>query len=264
MTALLALSAEQGLCDDTVSVRPPVCLSHHGPTAANALWAWRVGDIDRLLHDRRSAAAAGECGQYHGSAYTKKAEHRLAYKNSEKKIFCWITVYFVSFEACCCHAQLTCQINLSCSLFRRQDVAIHSAAIARLVSAVIKFLRAPNDIDPFATYATWSNKIYSRAPRTSERAPSTGEIFPKRERERELEKYVACMSGRREYALRWCDSRAIHLLSIDPAPLKLTTHATRANRFYHQWPVYVALRAPFPSHAITLCGLLRPWSSNTP
>jgi len=38
--------------------------------------------------------------------------------------------------------------------FSAKDVAIHSAGIAQLVSAVIKFSRAPNDIDPFATYAT--------------------------------------------------------------------------------------------------------------
>jgi len=37
-----------------------------GPTATNPLlWARWAGDIDRLLHGRRSAAAAGECGQCH-------------------------------------------------------------------------------------------------------------------------------------------------------------------------------------------------------
>ena len=56
-----------------LSVRPSVCLSHHGPTALNPLLkpdiscsrARRAGDIDRLLHGRRSAAAAGKCGQCH-------------------------------------------------------------------------------------------------------------------------------------------------------------------------------------------------------
>ena len=56
-----------------LSVRRSVCLSHHGPTALNPLLkpdiscsrAQRAGDIDRLLHGRRSAAAAGKCGQCH-------------------------------------------------------------------------------------------------------------------------------------------------------------------------------------------------------
>ena len=39
------------------SVRPSVCLSQHRTTAANPLLARRAGDIDRLLHGRRSAAA---------------------------------------------------------------------------------------------------------------------------------------------------------------------------------------------------------------
>ena len=42
------------------SVRPSVCLSQHRTTAANPLLARRAGDIDRLLHGRRSAAAM--CG----------------------------------------------------------------------------------------------------------------------------------------------------------------------------------------------------------
>ena len=49
-------------------VRPSVCLSQHGRTAANALLQVRccgprqAGAIDRLLQRRR---AAGECGQWH-------------------------------------------------------------------------------------------------------------------------------------------------------------------------------------------------------
>jgi len=36
------------------------------PAAAGLLlWARRPGDIDRLLHGRRSAATAGECGPCH-------------------------------------------------------------------------------------------------------------------------------------------------------------------------------------------------------
>jgi len=46
-----------------VTVRcPSVYLSQHGPTAATAagllLWAQRAGNIDQLLHGRRSVAAA--------------------------------------------------------------------------------------------------------------------------------------------------------------------------------------------------------------
>ena len=48
-----------------------VCLSQQGPTAANPLLRVRCcGDVDRLLHGWRTAAAAAcECGQGHVSAY---------------------------------------------------------------------------------------------------------------------------------------------------------------------------------------------------
>jgi len=35
------------------------------PAVGLLLWARRTGNIDRLLHGRRSAAAAGACGQCH-------------------------------------------------------------------------------------------------------------------------------------------------------------------------------------------------------
>ena len=50
----------------TVSVRlsVPAWARNSKPAAAGLLlWARRAGDVDRLLHGRRSAAAAGECGQ---------------------------------------------------------------------------------------------------------------------------------------------------------------------------------------------------------
>ena len=56
----------------TVCIVTVRCLSVPLPTAAGLLlWARRIGDIDRLLHDRRSAAAArgrstahsSKCGQ---------------------------------------------------------------------------------------------------------------------------------------------------------------------------------------------------------
>ena len=49
-------------------VRPSVCLSvcpirpPHAAAAGLLLWARRLGDIDRLLHGRRSAAAAPQHG----------------------------------------------------------------------------------------------------------------------------------------------------------------------------------------------------------
>ena len=48
-----------------------VCLSQQGPTAANPLLQVRCcGDVDRLLHGWRTAAAAAcESGQCHVSAY---------------------------------------------------------------------------------------------------------------------------------------------------------------------------------------------------
>ena len=57
-----------------------VCLFQHEPTAANLLyaaaglllWAWREGDIGRLLHSQRSAAAVGECGQCHVVSVCRK------------------------------------------------------------------------------------------------------------------------------------------------------------------------------------------------
>ena len=43
------------------------------PAAAGLLlWARRAGDIDREPHGRRSAAAAGECGQCHGVSVRRK------------------------------------------------------------------------------------------------------------------------------------------------------------------------------------------------
>ena len=68
LALLPAQYGEQGLCSSVVSVRLSVpAWAHSGKPAAAGLllWAWRAGDIDRLLHGRRSAAAVGECGQCH-------------------------------------------------------------------------------------------------------------------------------------------------------------------------------------------------------
>jgi len=50
----------QGLCNGTVCIRPSVCLFIYRPLQQRAagllLWTRRPGDIDRLLHGRRSAA----------------------------------------------------------------------------------------------------------------------------------------------------------------------------------------------------------------
>ena len=59
LAPLPAQHAEQGPCKGTVSVRPSVCPSI-GHQQGLLLWAGRAGDIDRLLHGRRSAAAL--CG----------------------------------------------------------------------------------------------------------------------------------------------------------------------------------------------------------
>ena len=63
---------QHGLCNGAVSIHLSVCLSvpawtHSSkPTPAGLLlWAPRAGDIDQLLHDWQSAAAAGECEQCH-------------------------------------------------------------------------------------------------------------------------------------------------------------------------------------------------------
>ena len=60
LSVLLALCAEQGLCNGRVSVskNPSVCPIHplQQRAAGLLLWARRVGDIDRLLH-----------GQHHSS-----------------------------------------------------------------------------------------------------------------------------------------------------------------------------------------------------
>jgi len=75
--------AERGLCNGTVSVRLSVCPSLwpirplQQRAAGLLLWARRVGDIDRLLHSRRSAAAAGECGQCHVVSVRRKLSGRL-------------------------------------------------------------------------------------------------------------------------------------------------------------------------------------------
>jgi len=90
LLALTAQYAEQGLWNGTVSVRSAVrlsvFLSQHRPTAANPLlqvcccaearWA---GDIDWLLHGRRSATAAGESGQCHVVSVRKKLNPDLLY-----------------------------------------------------------------------------------------------------------------------------------------------------------------------------------------
>jgi len=76
--------AERGLCNGTVSVCLSVCLSvslAHSPAAATcggfAAVGPASGDIDRLLHSRRSAAAAGECEQCHVVSVRRKLSGRL-------------------------------------------------------------------------------------------------------------------------------------------------------------------------------------------
>ena len=54
------------------AVRPSVCLSLRGPTAAGLLlWARWEGDIDRLLQQRRANAGSATLSAYVGS------QHRL-------------------------------------------------------------------------------------------------------------------------------------------------------------------------------------------
>ena len=79
-----------------VSVRcPSVCLSHSSKptTACLLLWARRAGDIDRLLHGRCSAAAAGEYGQYHVVSVRRK-------RNTDLLIY-------VTLLACCAFIKIT-------------------------------------------------------------------------------------------------------------------------------------------------------------
>ena len=68
--------AEQGLRNDTVPVRLSVCLSQYGPTAANLLWARRVGDIDRCC-----SSGVGRAVPRCRRTCTHVAEHRLASSN---------------------------------------------------------------------------------------------------------------------------------------------------------------------------------------
>jgi len=53
-------SMRRGLCNGTVCIRPSVCLFIYRPLQQRAagllLWTRRPGNIDRLLHGRRSAA----------------------------------------------------------------------------------------------------------------------------------------------------------------------------------------------------------------
>jgi len=73
LLALLAVYAEQGLCNCRPSICPSVCLSH--PAAARSCGGFAAvgqatGDIDRLLHGRRDGCqqqpcAAAGCGQCH-------------------------------------------------------------------------------------------------------------------------------------------------------------------------------------------------------
>ena len=68
------------------SVRLPVCLSvrpimrpSHAAATGLLLWARRAGDIDHLLHNRRSAAAAPQqqMRAVPRCQLTSEAEHRL-------------------------------------------------------------------------------------------------------------------------------------------------------------------------------------------
>jgi len=64
LTALSAYYAQQGFCNCRASVHPSVCLSHPAAAAGLVLWARWTADINRLLHGRRSAAAAPQhCAQ---------------------------------------------------------------------------------------------------------------------------------------------------------------------------------------------------------
>jgi len=61
-----------GVCP---SVRLSVSTRAYSSKSAAAgllLWARRAGDIDRLLHSRRSAAAASECEQCHVTGVRRK------------------------------------------------------------------------------------------------------------------------------------------------------------------------------------------------
>jgi len=57
-------------------VCPSVCLSQYGPTAANLLWARRVGDIDRCC-----SSGVGRAVPRCQRTCTHVAEHRLASSN---------------------------------------------------------------------------------------------------------------------------------------------------------------------------------------
>jgi len=77
--ALPAQNAEQGLRSGTVSVRLSVPCHSSKPAAAGLLLlARRAGNIARLLHARRSAAAAaGECGQCRVVSVRRKVNTEL-------------------------------------------------------------------------------------------------------------------------------------------------------------------------------------------
>jgi len=63
-----------GVCPYCVLCTVAAWADSSKPAAAGLLlWARWAGDMDRLLHDRRSAAAASECGQCHVASCT----HRL-------------------------------------------------------------------------------------------------------------------------------------------------------------------------------------------
>jgi len=53
------------------------------------LWARLAGDIDRLLHGRRSAAAAGECGQCHVVSVRRKLNTDSFYRSATSASTCW-------------------------------------------------------------------------------------------------------------------------------------------------------------------------------
>ena len=95
-----------------VSVRlsGPVWAHHNSKPAAIGLLllARRAGDIDRLLHGWRSAAAAGECGQCHviSVQYTHEAEHRLVQRIFDSaaprhRQLVTIDVCRIGYQECC-------------------------------------------------------------------------------------------------------------------------------------------------------------------